>query len=113
MLDDPRELLARAELPLTPLDAPPNDPPPRLLELTDGDVDRLPTRSPPPPPRLMSLVPADGPLLLPEPRSIVPADGPDWRPPIWDWFCLAVDCRDDIESPRADPPYLFAVARSE
>jgi len=44
MLEEPRELLARAELPL------PDDPPnaPRLLELAEGETDRLPTRSPPP-----------------------------------------------------------------
>src|SRR5215472_526295 len=55
-LEEPRELLARAELPLPP----PNAPPPPLDESLE--TLRLPTRSPPPDPPLA-------------PRSAVPADG--------------------------------------
>src|SRR6516164_3375908 len=43
ILDEPRELLARAELPLIP-------PPLIPRELPEPEVLRLPTRSPPPPP---------------------------------------------------------------
>ena len=82
MLDEPRELLLRALLPLYPPEPPnplePRDPPP--LETL-----RLPTRSPPPPP----------------------------PPPRCDWFWRACDWRVAIESPRAVPPYLLAVALFE
>src|SRR5437762_9761874 len=46
MLDEPRELLARALLPLVPPEPPPK-PPPRVLAPELGDTLRLPTRSPP------------------------------------------------------------------
>src|SRR5215469_5239112 len=68
MLDAPRELLARAELPLVPPRALPLEPP-----LDPDETLRLPTRSPPPPPR--SLVPALGrlpPRSPPAPRSPAP-----------------------------------------
>src|SRR5437870_13272494 len=50
MLDEPRELLARALLPLGPPEPPPK-PPRRVLAPELGDTLRLPTRSPPPPAR--------------------------------------------------------------
>jgi hypothetical protein len=84
------------------------------------DVDRLPTRSPPPPPR--SIVPADAPRPPPPapPRSIDPADAPLPPPPAPPRSIDPADAplllapalfppRD--ESPRAVPPYWLAVAR--
>ena len=94
MLEDPRELEARAWLPLRdPL--PPYEDVPR--ELLDGTL-RLPTWLEPLPPR--SKLPELERLLAP-PRSMLWA----WRWPAWD--CLA-----EAESPRAPPPYLLAVALS-
>ena len=46
MLDEPRLLLARAELPLPP-EAPPNAPLLRVLAAGELETLRLPTRSPP------------------------------------------------------------------
>src|ERR1700758_4601720 len=66
MLEDPRELLARALLPLEP-----PEPPPKALEFRDPpppEVLRLPTRSPLPRFALLSLVPT---LRLP--ASLPPA----------------------------------------
>src|SRR5215472_12501822 len=60
MLDEPRELLARAELPLIPPLLIPRDP-------LEPDVLRLPTRSPPPPPRFPP-PPAPPPRSPPPPR---------------------------------------------
>jgi len=116
MLEEPRELDERAPLPLPPLKA---LLPPRELE---GEALRLPTRSPPPPP------PPEKEELPPE-RLLAPP--PDERllaePPAPDDLLLALarsplrllcwrDCapadRDDAESPRAEPPYLLAVALS-
>ena len=123
MLDEPRELLARAWLPLMPDDAPPNAL--RFVELGVFRTCWLPTLLAPVP-RFKLMLPALG--LLP--RFAVPALGPDPRfelmlpalvprlpaPPAgcWRaWFCRALFWRDCIESPRALPPYLLAVARSE
>src|SRR6267142_706656 len=75
--------------------------PPPPLE--PDDTLRLPTRSPPPP---RSMLPA---CCLP-PRSIAP---PCCLPPICPWFWRAFACRLDMESPRAVPPYLLAVALFE
>jgi len=97
-----RELLARALLPLVRLEAPLR-PPPLELALEPDDTLRLPTRSPPPP---RSMLPA---CCLP-PRSIAP---PCCLPPICPWFWRAFACRLDMESPRAVPPYLLAVALFE
>src|SRR5215470_15844704 len=65
MLEEPRELLARAELPFIPPALIPRDPP-------EPDVFRLPTRSPPPrfPPRSPApppLSPPRSPRLSPTP----------------------------------------------
>src|SRR5437879_5542593 len=67
MLDEPRELLARALLPLVPPEPPPK-PPPRVLAPELGDTLRLPTRSPPPPARF-------APELLAPPVARLPAPG--------------------------------------
>jgi hypothetical protein len=109
MLEDPRELEDRALLPLPPPNAllPPRDPDEEL---------RLPTRSPPPPP------PLPPPPRLPEPPELrsKPPDPPERllalarSPPLR--LCCWRDCapaeREDAESPRAEPPYLLAVALS-
>ena len=134
MLEEPRELLARAPLPLMPDDAPPK----ALLfvALPEFGTCRLPTRSPPPPrlelpapaPRLgVSRVPA--PRSPPEPRldvSRLPAPRsppgccrlslPPRSPPAGcclAWFWRAFACRFDSESPRVVPPNLSAVDLSE
>jgi hypothetical protein len=107
MLLDPRWLALLAPLLVGRLlDAPPKALPLRLEEL--GTL-RLPTRSPLPlpvlrfVPRLLEL--GDAPVrfapALPvrlAPVAVVP--------------CRADACRDATESPRAEPPYLLAVARS-
>ena len=122
MLEAPRLLLARAELPLIPLEPPPNALLLRELAVGEAETLRFPMLSPPPaPPRF--IVPAWAPprlalvLLTPAPpappRSIVPAWAPPrlvapaWAPPRVPW---AEVCRADGEVPRAVPPYLFAVA---
>src|SRR6267143_4228234 len=102
ILEEPRELLARALLPRVRLESPLR-PPPLELALEPDDTLRLPTRSPPPP---RSMLPA---CCLP-PRSIAP---PCCLPPICPWFWRAFACRLDMESPRAVPPYLLAVALFE
>src|SRR5215469_6232986 len=66
MLDEPRELLARAELPLIPPLLIPRDPP-------EPDVLRLPTRSPPPPPRFPPRSPAPPPRSPPRSPRLSPA----------------------------------------
>src|SRR3984957_4203801 len=103
ILEEPRELLARAWLPLIP-EAPPNAL--RFVALRFCDTCRLPTRSPPPP-RFISLVPALGPAprFAPRPAGCCPARGLE--------FCRALACRLDMESPRVVPPYRVAVAWSE
>src|SRR4029077_3206269 len=82
MLEEPRELLARAALPLLLLDPPPRASP-RELEPVLGDTLRFPTRSAPlpdeerfPPPELRSLT-----------RACCPPGWP-WleRPPDWPLF---------------------------
>jgi hypothetical protein len=78
MLDAPRWLLARAEPPLIPVDAPLNAP--RFAAPADADVCRRPTVSPPP--RVALMLPVLAPLLpaaepLAPPRFTVPA----WAPP--------------------------------
>lgn len=80
MLDAPRWLLARAEPPLIPLEAPLKAP--LFAEPPAPDVCRLPTLSPPP--RLALMFPALAPLLpaapvVPAPRFVVPACAP---PPV-------------------------------
>ncbi len=105
MLEETRDWLDRAPLPLLP------DPPNALLLLPLGlfGTRWLPTRSPPP--RL--------PPTLPEPRlpmSRVPALGVRFpkvpacccRPT----FCRALAWRFCIDSPRVVPPYWLAVFRS-
>jgi len=112
MLDDPRELLDRALLPLKPFEPPPTaeeplDPPPppplRLEELALGLAPPPPRLeapalglAPPPPPRLEEL--ARGLAPAPPPRLPAPAC---WRAAAWPLL--------PREPPRADPPYLFAV----
>ncbi len=116
MLEAPLLLLARAEAPPPP--PPPNAPPLPLLLLGELETLRFPTLSPPPEPArvdpaLLSLTPApprSEAFLFPALRSVVPACAP---PACRDVFCRAFVCRADGESPRAEPPYLFAVARSE
>ena len=128
MLEAPRELADRALEPLKPLELPPK--PLAPIPLLEGML-RLPILSPPPlPPRLevlgaldrpptpppveRSIPPALGALDLfavppPAERFAVPALGDEPRdPPCW----RAFDCRLAIESPRAVPPNLSAVARS-
>jgi len=128
ILEAPRELADLALLPLKPLELPPK--PLALGPLLDGML-RLPILSPPPlPPRLEALgalerPPAPPPverfippalgapdlLAVPPPadRFAVPALGDEPRdPPCW----RALACRLLIESPRAVPPNLSAVARS-
>src|SRR5690348_5098403 len=117
MLDAPRELLARALDPLIPPEPPPKAPPP--LDPPPEETLRLPTRSPPPPPRFAPTLFAPPAPRLPAPdcwrppRSIVPACAPCPLPPNCPWFCRALACRLPMESPRAVPPYLFAVALFE
>src|ERR1051325_3163037 len=114
ILDAPRELLARALDPLNPPEPPPKAPPP--LDPPPEDTLRLPMRSPPPPPRFAprpSAPPAPrfpAPDCWRPPRSIVPACAPCPRLPNCPWFWRALACRLPMESPRAVPPYLFAVA---
>lgn len=128
MLEEPRELLARAPLPLMPDDAPPNAL--RLVALPEFGTCRLPTRSPPPPRLVLPAPPPRLELPAPPPRldaSRVPA--PRFPPPgccrsatpprsppagrCLAWFWRAFACRFDNESPRVVPPNLFAVDRSE
>src|SRR5260370_8995660 len=107
ILDEPRELLARAWFPLMPAEAPPNAL--RFVALGVRDTSRLPTRSAPPP-RFISLVPALGPaprfdISRPPPpagccRGCAPA------------FCRAFASRLAMESPRVVPPNLSPMARS-
>src|SRR6516165_4592034 len=113
ILEAPRELLARAELPLVPPPPPrafPREPPP-----PPDDTLRLPTRSPPPPPPRFaprSLVPALGrlpPRSPAPPRSPTPPRLP--APPCC--RCRAFAWRFAMESPRAVPPNLSAVERLE
>src|SRR5215831_395527 len=96
MLDAPRELLARAALPLEPEKALLlRPPPPPWFETW-----RFPMRSPPPPPepRLRFWDPvalAESPLL-------------NWLPPKLPVFCRAAVCLWDMVLPRALPLYLLA-----
>jgi hypothetical protein len=113
MLEDPRELDERALLPLPPpLNAllPPRDP--------DDEVLRLPTFDPPPPDRAEPPAPPppeERVLAPPAPEDRLLALVPARSPPLRLDDCCR-DCapaeRDDAESPRAEPPYLFAVALS-
>jgi hypothetical protein len=111
MLEAPRSVLVRAALPLIPLDAPPN----AFLFVALGvlGTSRLPTRSPPPPARFAPM------LLAPPPAGRVegfPPPAPRFivlgccREFCLAWFCRAFACRVAVESPRAVPPYLLAVA---
>src|SRR5215831_15260799 len=93
ILEDPRELLARALDPLNPPEPPPKASPP--LDPPPEETLRSPTRFAPP------LAPPDPRL---PPRSMVPAWAPCPLPPNWPWFCRALACRLLIESPRAVPP---------
>src|SRR5207247_2207221 len=85
MLEEPRELLLRAPLPLYPPEPPPNVLEPR--EPPPLETLRLPTRSPPPPP-----LPPRFELILPAPALRLPVSLPPalrsrsralacWRPP--------------------------------
>jgi hypothetical protein len=121
ILDAPRELLERA--PLAPPEEPPKAPPP--LELDDAL--RFPPRSPLPPlfeSMLLALgrlpprseAPARSPPLSPAPPdarfaplSPAPPDARLPAPCCCRWRASA--WRFPIESPRAVPPYLFAVDR--
>lgn len=95
MLEEPRELLALALLPLKPSEPPPKapdfepppPPPPLELELALAPPPRLLVLAlaPAPPPRLAELALAE--------RVLAPELVPRLPPP-----------------PCADPPYLFAVA---
>jgi hypothetical protein len=122
MLDEPRELLALAELP----DPPPEPPPsasPREPEL--DEVLRFPTRSPPPDEdRVPDLSPAPA-ALSPAPPALLSLARPPPAPPGPDrsavegrlalfraWFCRAFAWRSEAELPRVVPPNLFAVLRS-
>jgi len=78
------------------LDAPPKALPLRLDEL--GTL-RLPTRSLPP-------------VLRFAPTPLVPAEAPDRFAPVVPARLAPDACRDATESPRVEPPNLFAVARS-
>src|SRR5258708_7852849 len=113
MLEDPRELVARA---LEPLPPPPLKAPPPREELPLETL-RSPMRSDPPPPapRLSELgccleeaPPRSNELgcCLEEAPARLPA--PDCCPaPV---FCLALVCRADVDAPRVVPPNLLAVA---
>ena len=118
MLEAPRELADRALEPLKPLELPPK--PLALRPLLDGML-RLPiwSLSPrfavaPEDPRLAALGPALADRLEVAAlagRLAVPAVAPPDRlpaPPCW----RALAWRLLNESPRADPPYLLAVALS-
>ena len=109
MLEAPRALLAWV---LALLDAPP-----KALLFRDASLlgtCRLPTLFPPPLPRF-------APMLL----GLAPAFEPVRFAPVvlrllalgccllLNPCCCALACRVDIESPRAVPPYLFAVDLSE
>src|SRR5215471_11344613 len=108
ILEEPRELLARAELPFIPPPLIPRDPPER-------DVLWLPTRSPPPPPRFPPRSPAPpprsprSPRLSPTPPRLSPI--PPRLP--WPRFWRAFAWRSATDDPRVVPPNLFAVCRSE
>src|SRR5262249_24146342 len=111
MLDEPRELLDRALLPLKP-----PEPPPKALELREARPElRL---APAPPLRLLALAPAP-PLRLPAPAPPPPplarAPAPPPRLPALRLLALAVPPRlpEPRDSPRAVPPYLPAVALLE
>jgi hypothetical protein len=110
MLEAPRELLAWA---LALLD----DPPKALVfraALLLGTW-RFPILFPPPPlPRFapMLLAPAFEPARLAPPAPMLLGRAPELeaaRLPALG-CCRALACRVDMESPRAVPPYLFAVA---
>jgi len=119
-LAEPRELDERAELPLYPppplREDPPNAlllPPLRPLPPTSRLPARLPLLLPPkfpPPAPLLRLLA----LGLAPPRLAPPAlrSPPPLRCWLWAWRLCAPACRDEAESPRADPPYLLAVALS-
>jgi len=96
MLEDPRELLARALLPLLP--APPKAPPP-LRDALLLETLRLPMRSEPPP-RLAALG-----CCRVEASERFPALS--CCPP---WFCRALACRLAVDAPPVVPPNLLAVA---
>src|SRR5215469_11300697 len=120
MLEAPRELLARALPPLIPPEPPPKAPPPLEEPPEPDETLRLPTRSPPPPPPRFDpkpLAPSDprlpAPDCRPPPRSMLPACAPCPRPPSCPWFWRALAWRLPMESPRAVPPYLLAVALLE
>jgi hypothetical protein len=109
MLAAPRALLACV---LALLDAPP-----KALLLRDASLlgtCRLPTLFPPPLPRfaptLLGLAPEfETARFVPAALRLLALDCCLLLNP----FCCALACRVDIESPRAVPPYLFAVALSE
>src|SRR5215471_17534700 len=136
ILEEPRELLARAELPFIPPPLIPRDPPER-------DVLRLPARSPPPPPRFPprspappprspALSPLRSPRLSPTPPRLSPtpprlsptpprlsptpprlSPTPPRLPwPRFDMFCRAFAWRSATDDPRDVPPNLFAVCLS-
>src|SRR5438270_13820090 len=107
MLDAPREELERALLPLNP---PPPPPKPLLLlrPLEPRERSRLPARSAPLRPPGLLLLLARSPLPPPRERS------PAFRllggfPPCLLTWSRAPACRLESQSPRALPPYRFAV----
>src|SRR5882757_9617043 len=113
MLEDPRELVARALAPPPPPPPPLKAPPPR--EELPLETLRSPMRSepPPPPPRLNELgccleeAPARSDALgccLEEAPARLPAA--DCCP----MFCLAPACPVAVDAPRVVPPNLLAVA---
>src|SRR5258706_841063 len=86
ILDAPRELLARALLPLLPPEPPPK-PPPLEPDPAPGDTLLSPTRSPPPPPPPPRLSRR---LLAPAARLLAPGCCLD---PSCPWFWRALPCR--------------------
>src|SRR5262245_11162534 len=91
-------------------------PPARLPRLPPPPPGRLPRLPPPPPtpPRLPRLPPPRLPPPPPARLPRLPPPAPPLRtlPPGRDTCCRAPAWRFASESPRAVPPYLFAVARS-
>ena len=119
MLEAPRELLARALLPLNPLDPPPNPPAFDALLL---DVSRLPVGFPPAlalrvlaplPPRSVVLAPAVVPRVPPADWALTPPPAPRVAPPPAPSCWVEAARVPPADWPRVDPPYLFAVALFE
>ena len=119
MLADPRELLARALLPLYPLEPPPK--PPALDALLLG-MSRLPIWLPlelelrllaPLPPRSMVLAPEALPREPPPDWALTPVPAPRLAPPPPPSCWVEAARVPPADWPRVDPPYLFAVALLE